>query len=323
MDDICVCPFRPDRLRTRELASGTVSAADDAASVTDARGVLRESKCAFHQPGVLPHSCPSVGRFVWTGSEYALGAASKQRPGSVLPPGDGPHDIEASFTTMPEYPGCPGCGSDGFVRCGRCKQLGCWDDGWETFHCPRCGKFRAGERHHRLAVGPRYRLMRTVSGLHGSYRVTDGPLSKGGVGSIFRTSDPSIVYKEYHSLDKAPPREPLDVLVEIGRDVIVNHGLGPGDAPESSVNWPLDIVPDRQGRIVGVTLPAIPAALFNENKKPRTLDFLVGALRTWLAERWARPAMAWAVGDSLRYRRQGSHDDRTAVVVWTEPSDPS
>jgi hypothetical protein len=45
-----------------------------------------------------------------------------------------------------------------------------------------------------------------------------------------------------------------------------------------------------------------------------------GALRAWLAERWARPATAWAVGDSLRYRRQGSHDDRTAVVVWTEPA---
>ncbi|WP_282783708.1 protein phosphatase 2C domain-containing protein [Nocardia sp. CC201C] len=42
-------------------------------------------------------------------------------------------------------------------------------------------------------------------------------------------------------------------------------------------------------------------------------------VRDWLAHRWSRPCgPAWMV-DSLRYRRQGSHDDRTAVVVWLEP----
>jgi serine/threonine protein phosphatase PrpC len=39
-------------------------------------------------------------------------------------------------------------------------------------------------------------------------------------------------------------------------------------------------------------------------------------VRTWLAERWTEPIGPFAFGDSLRYQRQGSHDDRTAVVAW-------
>jgi serine/threonine protein phosphatase PrpC len=43
-------------------------------------------------------------------------------------------------------------------------------------------------------------------------------------------------------------------------------------------------------------------------------------LRKWLADRWCVPHLPFAIGDTLRYRRQGSHDDRTAVVVWrTQP----
>ena len=41
-----------------------------------------------------------------------------------------------------------------------------------------------------------------------------------------------------------------------------------------------------------------------------------GALREWLAAQWRVPQLPFAIGDALRYRRQGSHDDRTAVVVW-------
>ncbi|MFJ4467879.1 protein phosphatase 2C domain-containing protein [Streptomyces sp. NPDC089424] len=40
------------------------------------------------------------------------------------------------------------------------------------------------------------------------------------------------------------------------------------------------------------------------------------AVRAWLAERWSQPCDAMAMADSLRYRRRGSHDDRTALVVW-------
>ncbi|MDW8805822.1 protein phosphatase 2C domain-containing protein [Streptomyces scabiei] len=44
------------------------------------------------------------------------------------------------------------------------------------------------------------------------------------------------------------------------------------------------------------------------------------AVRAWLAERWAQPCDAAAMADSLRYRRRGSHDDRTALVVWSRQS---
>jgi serine/threonine protein phosphatase PrpC len=49
-----------------------------------------------------------------------------------------------------------------------------------------------------------------------------------------------------------------------------------------------------------------------------------GTLREWLAGRWRVPHLPFAIGDTLRYRRQGSHDDRTAVVVWRDdvPDEP-
>lgn len=43
------------------------------------------------------------------------------------------------------------------------------------------------------------------------------------------------------------------------------------------------------------------------------------AIRSWLGERWHTPLGPYAMGETLRYRRQGSHDDRTAVVVWADP----
>ncbi|MFG1614692.1 protein phosphatase 2C domain-containing protein [Nonomuraea wenchangensis] len=43
------------------------------------------------------------------------------------------------------------------------------------------------------------------------------------------------------------------------------------------------------------------------------------AVRAWLASRWRLPChTAWML-NSLRYRRQGSQDDRTALVVWIPP----
>ncbi len=81
---------------------------------------------------------PSVGRFVWDGSAYGLVAASRQRPGSSLP-AESRGQIQATFGTTPQYPGCPGCGASGFVRCGQCQNLSCWEEAWEVFHCPTCG----------------------------------------------------------------------------------------------------------------------------------------------------------------------------------------
>ncbi|CAJ63787.1 MULTISPECIES: PP2C family serine/threonine-protein phosphatase [Frankia] len=38
-------------------------------------------------------------------------------------------------------------------------------------------------------------------------------------------------------------------------------------------------------------------------------------VRSWLAESWETPGDVHAMGEALRFRRRGSHDDRTAVVI--------
>ncbi|MFD6187306.1 protein phosphatase 2C domain-containing protein [Streptomyces goshikiensis] len=43
------------------------------------------------------------------------------------------------------------------------------------------------------------------------------------------------------------------------------------------------------------------------------------SVRTWLASRWSVPCGPARMLDSLRYRRQGSHDDRTALITWSAP----
>lgn len=43
-------------------------------------------------------------------------------------------------------------------------------------------------------------------------------------------------------------------------------------------------------------------------------------IRRWLEHRWRRPCSASWMLQSLRYRRQGSLDDRTAAVIWVNPS---
>ena len=45
-------------------------------------------------------------------------------------------------------------------------------------------------------------------------------------------------------------------------------------------------------------------------------------IRSWLSEQWSRPIGPFAFCDCLRYQRQGSHDDRTAVVVWPTAAAP-
>jgi hypothetical protein len=81
---------------------------------------------------------PAVVRFQWNGQAYQAIAGSKQRAGSVVPPsGNGP--INGAFNLGETYPGCVYCGANNFVRCGRCKELSCYDDSWEVFSCKRCG----------------------------------------------------------------------------------------------------------------------------------------------------------------------------------------
>jgi hypothetical protein len=114
-----------------------------------------------------------------------------------------------------------------------------------------------------------------VQGLHGRYNVREDIVSKGGVGAIHRTDDPDIVYKEYLSPSKAPSREDLERLVVVGRKVLIHQGLKPGDTPESSVNWPVDLHLAADRAVVGVLLPTIPRTLFNRFGDVRGLEFLV------------------------------------------------
>ncbi|BCJ41051.1 hypothetical protein GCM10010168_46510 [Actinoplanes ianthinogenes] len=117
---------------------------------------------------------------------------------------------------------------------------------------------------------------RRVRGAHGDYTVVGEAINAGGVGSIFRTTDPKWVYKEYHSPEKAPPAEHLQRLVEIGRDVLIRQGQEIGSRPESSINWPVDIVRGSGGRIVGCVLPAIPDRYFHPTLNcVNTIEFLV------------------------------------------------
>jgi hypothetical protein len=121
-------------------------------------------------------------------------------------------------------------------------------------------------------------MTRIVSGAYSTYQISDDILSKGGVGSIHRTDRPEFVYKNYFDPSKAPQREQLEKLVEIGRDVLIEQGKQPGDSPDSSVNWPVDIISTPGGGVAGVVLPTIPDALFNtELGNVRTLEFLVMA----------------------------------------------
>ncbi|HST85837.1 MAG TPA: hypothetical protein VLL08_29135 [Kineosporiaceae bacterium] len=60
---------------------------------------------------------------------------------SSVPDGDSRRDsapMSGSFVTAADYPGCPGCSNAGFVRCGSCTGLGCWQPGTKRYHCPHC-----------------------------------------------------------------------------------------------------------------------------------------------------------------------------------------
>lgn len=48
------------------------------------------------------------------------------------------NNICGSMFATEEYPGCPYCEAYGFVQCGKCNKISCWD-GEESPTCPWCG----------------------------------------------------------------------------------------------------------------------------------------------------------------------------------------
>jgi len=47
--------------------------------------------------------------------------------------------VKGSIVVDPAYPGCPHCKSRGFVHCGNCSKVVCWDGETAKFTCPACG----------------------------------------------------------------------------------------------------------------------------------------------------------------------------------------
>lgn len=91
----------------------------------------------------VPMTCSRSGRFLmtrfeWNGYGWSLvGASFARRPTSS--PGFPGEEVQGSFELSSDYQGCPGCHADGFVRCGRCAELGCYDTSWPQFQCASCG----------------------------------------------------------------------------------------------------------------------------------------------------------------------------------------
>lgn len=48
--------------------------------------------------------------------------------------------IGGSFTTDPDYPGCPHCRAGNFYLCGSCSRVACWDGESHTVTCPWCDR---------------------------------------------------------------------------------------------------------------------------------------------------------------------------------------
>lgn len=46
--------------------------------------------------------------------------------------------VQGNLNATDEYPGCPHCGTNGFVQCGKCKRISCWN-GETSLVCPWCG----------------------------------------------------------------------------------------------------------------------------------------------------------------------------------------
>lgn len=46
--------------------------------------------------------------------------------------------IEGEFGLDAGYPGCPSCRAEGFVCCGACERVACWDSRAARVTCPWC-----------------------------------------------------------------------------------------------------------------------------------------------------------------------------------------
>lgn len=77
-----------------------------------------------------------MATFTKVGQEWQLSSVSTNEPGQSQA---GRLPVAGRFGISAEYKGCPRCGSDSYVRCHNCGELGCWNSSSCWFTCGNCG----------------------------------------------------------------------------------------------------------------------------------------------------------------------------------------
>jgi len=64
--------------------------------------------------------------------------AFKIKPQHAKSEGYDKTQVQGNLNSTEEYPGCPHCGTKGFVQCGKCQKISCWN-GETSLVCSWCG----------------------------------------------------------------------------------------------------------------------------------------------------------------------------------------
>ena len=96
----------------------------------DAKVILAQCSRSKSYFGIRAEKFERVWTFTWA-FPITQSVAKKENFGAG--------DVSGEINFAHEYPGCPHCGNQGFVRCGACGRLSCMGDGASSFSCPWCG----------------------------------------------------------------------------------------------------------------------------------------------------------------------------------------
>ena len=166
-----------------------------------------------------------------------------------------------------------------------------------------------------------------VRGMHGTYSVDAQPFASGGQAKVFNvTSTAGLVYKRFDDplADQTDIRR-LGRLTTEGRRVFLADKQKLGDAPQSSILWPIDLVISQTKSVVGIVMPRIPDRYFLAGGPARDLQWLflrkteppAVAERVAILIRFAE-IMAW-----LRERDLVHGDLNQKNLVWAIDPHPS
>ena len=90
-------------------------------------GTCQKTKQIF---GIRAEKINKDWHFTWA---FTMDAQSAKREGYDST------TIRGNILVDTEYPGCPYCKAHGFVHCGSCNKISCWDNRDMSFKCPVCG----------------------------------------------------------------------------------------------------------------------------------------------------------------------------------------